>query len=173
MALDRGLPFSRRARDLGFEADFWPPYGVLEPGGQEQMMGWAEANGLRYSREKCIHWLMPRDTGDLARSYTKSGQESRDVHLDGRCSRIYYGFDHVTSWTRQGRPAVLVSQPYDIESTELLRIWELKRDGFSVLFHQQGWYGHGTFTTEVWAPGERPWIEVRSVDPESLPNFLG
>ncbi|MBB5998058.1 hypothetical protein [Streptomonospora salina] len=58
--------------------------------------------------------------------------------------------DHTTRWTRDGEPALLLTQPYG--SPETLREsigWLLEDDAFYVAM-EPSWYGHGTTGIFVW-----------------------
>lgn len=62
--------------------------------------------------------------------------------------------DHVTGWTRDGRPAVLVSQPYTQPTVEGITA-DLAEEcpGVTVRVDPAGgWYGHGTSFVELLAP---------------------
>jgi hypothetical protein len=149
MARERYDPLTRRRQAIGMEQ--WP-YGVQDPPQQEEMLDWAERHNLRfsYTNRICVHWLLAGRASDIARRYTKTGSEISDSIHYSRC-HYNYGFDHVTCWTRDGRPAVLVSQPYRISSDAMKKLKALEHDGLIVRVHKDGWYGSGTFCVEIWA----------------------
>jgi hypothetical protein len=105
------------------------PYGV-DRAAEVRLIQWAERHGFRYARRgRCLHWL-----------------------TQGRCSESIYcraghlslpWMDHLTGWTRGGKTAVLLAQPYrrrtlaDMErATEQ---WDIK-----IEIDEDGWYGNGT-----------------------------
>ncbi len=100
-----------RGRKLGIEE--WP-YGVSSRAEQEQMLKWAEGYHLRYTDTdlQCPHWLIRGRSSGIAGRYSKRGSYVYDDIHHAEC-RQKYGLDHVTCWTYSGRPAVIVSQPYN------------------------------------------------------------
>jgi hypothetical protein len=149
MVHERYDPLAQRRQAVGMEQ--WP-YGVQDPSQREKMLDWAERHHLRfsYTNRVCVHWLLAGSADDIARRYTKTGSEISDSTHYSRC-HYNYEFDHVTCWTRDGKPAVLVSQPYRISADVMKKLKALERDGLSVQVHKEGWYGFETFCVEIWA----------------------
>lgn len=137
-----------RRRNLGL--DDWP-YGVMARPEQERMLQWAENSHLRYADTnlRCPHWLIRGRSSDIAGRYSKRGSHLyEDInHTDCRGT---YGLDHVTCWTLKGKPAVIVSQPYNIYTKQLQMLGALANEELRVKIHGRGWYGHTTVCLEVW-----------------------
>jgi hypothetical protein len=142
-------PLIKRRQAVGMEQ--WP-YGIREGPQQEKMLEWAERNHLRFSDTNriCVHWLLAGRANYIARRYTKTGSEISDSIHYSSCHHSY-GFDHVTCWTRDGKPAVLVSQPYHISDENMKMLKALEHDGLTVQIHKDGWYGSQTLCVEIWA----------------------
>jgi hypothetical protein len=135
-----------RAIRLGI--DDWP-YGVDEQDQQELLLKWAETYNLRYDGKHCICWLR-RGASDISR-YLKDGSDFRSSALGNDRCYDDYSLDHVTCWTHDGDPAVLVSQPYRLHEEARANFEALASDGLTVRIHDHGWYGNGTVCVEVWA----------------------
>lgn len=150
--------------DLGSVA--WP-YGVADPdrfgyrdpdgparyeerlrdrrAAQEVVTEWAEQHGLKKSRVGCCPlWLLRRSS-------------RRCTSLVNRCTR--YGsstpdsgwLDHLTSWTRGGKPAVLTSAPYQVSEEDEARLaWWTQEHPRLRVAHGTGWYGLGTTQIVMW-----------------------
>jgi hypothetical protein len=60
--------------------------------------------------------------------------------------------DHVTAWTRDKKPAVLVAQPYGLTGDRLAELAEIDRadNGLEVHIDGTGWYGHRTTFVGIW-----------------------
>jgi hypothetical protein len=111
---------------------------------QRNLLTWARRNNLRYAEHgRCLHWL-----------------------AKGRCAADYcdlcYGrfdwLDHATGWTRDGKPYVLLGQPYSL-SIEGLREIIACADQFNLNISINGrdWYGHGTIAIELRRQDGKPW----------------
>ena len=138
-----------RGRNLGIEE--WP-YGVDSPAKQEQMLKWAEKHKLTYADggTRCPHWLIRNDSRDIAGRYSKRGSFLYDNRDHSECGRLY-DLDHVTLWMHNGKPEVLVSQPYTLQGYHLGNLAALEEQDLKVVIHGHGWYGHGTVCVEIWA----------------------
>jgi hypothetical protein len=106
----------------------------LAPGALFTREEWARRLGLRPSRRHgCLRHL-----------------------LGGRCNEGHLQdgwLDHAELFTYEGRPAVLVSQPYGLTDRGVRKLAELaERHGLEVGVGicGHGWYGHGTLLVEVW-----------------------
>jgi hypothetical protein len=96
---------------------------------------WAKARGLRSSHGQCLHWI--------ARGRCAAGW-CRENHTD------HAWMDHATGWTKDGKPALLLCQPYQLgeeDFRDLLLVAERFNLKFSV--HGCGWYGFGTVAVEL------------------------
>jgi hypothetical protein len=150
MADNSDIALLRRAETLGIKR--WP-YGVDDASRQKQMLDWAELYRLKFydAYQQCPHWLIAGRSPDLIGRYAKDGNP-RDS--DG--CREKYEFDHVTCWTRDGIPAVIVSQPYNIHMPSLIALGDLAREDLDVYIHGTGWYGGGTVCVEIWSARPEP-----------------
>lgn len=147
-ALDGAL--TTRARKLGIEE--WP-YGVDSPTAKQKMLEWAERHELTYADggRRCPHWLVRNDSRDVASRYSKRGSFLYDDADHSECSRKYH-LDHVTLWLHNGKPEVLISQPYNLEGYHLGHLSALEEElGLRVSVSGEGWYGYGTVFVEIWA----------------------
>jgi hypothetical protein len=107
------------------------PYGVDRPA-EGRLIEWAERHGLRCApRGRCLHWLT-------------RGRCSENI-----CCRAGHlslpWMDHLTGWTRNGKTAVLLAQPYQHRVGALADMerateqWDIK-----ITIDEDGWYGRGT-----------------------------
>ncbi len=130
-------------------ANFWGdlygwPYGPnIDVAARSRMLDWAEANGLRRSRRAhaCVQWLR------TSRCNYDCGIEDR--HLAPGAAWM----DHLSSWTRNGQPAVLVAQPYALSGEDVEALGVLSEEpGLRLEVRPPGtsWYGWGTWFVGVW-----------------------
>ncbi len=113
------------------------PYGINSPTAQAQLVRWADALQVRYSeRGRCLHWLT---RGMCAVAECRAGRVS------------YQFMDHITGWTRNGSPALLVCQPYDLATDDLRDLVEVAEE-WQVRIRIEGtrWYGYGTTFIALW-----------------------
>jgi formate-dependent nitrite reductase cytochrome c552 subunit len=66
--------------------------------------------------------------------------------------------DHLSMWIRDGKPAVLVSQPYQAYGKDLSDLMSLcvRFDVRCVISSSSWYYPSGTLLIEMWAPGVKP-----------------
>lgn len=126
----------RRARRIGIRNDGWPYGPNIHVPARVALLDWAETERVRYSpRGRCLHWI------SRGRCAVSVCDEHRQRHS---------WMDHVTGWTRDGKPAVLVAQPYHVSATERM---ELTRIGvewnLDVRVATTGWYGFDTRFVEL------------------------
>lgn len=119
----------------------WPYGPNVDIPARRALLAWAEAHDLRLSqRGDCLVWL-------------------RKGRCGGSCTghRREYWQDHVTGWIRNGKPAVLVAQPYGLFDSSIVHLGELAADpALYVRIDGTGWYGHHTTMIEVWRADARP-----------------
>jgi hypothetical protein len=112
------------------------PYGADDEATQAKLTEWAKAHKLRYApNAHCLHWIAK------GRCSVSLCRENRSEH---------HWMDHVSGWTRDGKPAVLLCQPYNLyaaDLADLVRVYE--QFGLDVRIHGGGWYGHGTVCIEL------------------------
>jgi len=126
----------RRARHISIRDGGWPYGPNIHVPARVALLDWAEAEKVRYSaRGNCLHWIA------RGRCAVSLCNEDRGRHS---------WMDHVTGWTRAGKPAVLVSQPYQVSAAEQM---ELTRIGvewsLDVRVGDTGWYGSDTRFVEL------------------------
>jgi hypothetical protein len=139
-----------RGRKLGIEE--WP-YGIDSLTAREKMIEWAERHDLRYAEtigRQCPHWLIRNNSRNVARRFSKRGSFLHDNTDHSECSKLYH-LDHVTAWLHNGKPEVVVSQPYNLEAYHLANLGALEQLDLKVMVHGRGWYGHGTVCVEIWS----------------------
>lgn len=56
--------------------------------------------------------------------------------------------DHVSGWTKDGKPALLLAQPYSLFNIESL-LKATSEFNLDVSVNGDGWYGHGTIAIEL------------------------
>ena len=142
------LPTAVEARAVGIVADRWPYGPNANPETRRPLVEWAKAGGLRYSPHgRCLHWI---SRGRCAVSQCNDGPHRR------------HWMDHVTGWTRDGAPAVLVAQPYGLTVDDLRDLADVdERWQLDVRVDGTGWYGFGTTFVELWAQPRSRWCPVR------------
>jgi hypothetical protein len=119
--------------------DNWPNGTSCDAEARRKLLEWARHKGLRYSnRGHCLPWLA----------------KGRCTH-PGYCDVAHRGgdwLDHITAWTRNGKPALLLSQPYGpLNNGHLQEILARAAEfGLAVKIHGDGWYGCGTTAIEFW-----------------------
>src|SRR5690349_4271913 len=113
----------------------WPYGPNIDVPTRERMLQWAEGHGVSLADTRCqgLHWLRVGRCGV------------------SRCTRLGSWMDHVTRWKRNGKPALLVAQPYGLGREDLRDLDQLALDDDLYLFvGGRPWYGHGTVLVEVW-----------------------
>lgn len=134
--------FQARARGVGIRADRGWPYGLChrgaDPKARLRMVEWAETQGLKLSKGQCLHWLA-------------SGRCTRYAE----CGRRYSWQDHLTGWNIDGKPALLLAQPYQIDGDGIADLAQIEGQGYETHLDTNGWYGCGTITVEIWIPAQR------------------
>lgn len=128
----------------------WPYGPNVDVGARQRMVEWAEKKQLRiaYPSYKCIHWLKK-----------------------GRCGRrlcrwpdqnLSHWWDHATAWTYKGKPAVIVSQPYQLGKDGQQELAKLAEDpDLYVEVQPESWYGHGTIFIGIY---RRDYLEALDRD---------
>lgn len=127
-----------RGKARGVTPGRWPYGPNLDVPTRERMLDWAERHDLRLSTRgrRCLHWL-------------RKGRCAVAECLDDFLHRDW--MDHVTTWTRHGRPAVLVAQPYHLRDDDAADLADLDDDpALHVQVSDESWYGHGTWFVGVW-----------------------
>ncbi len=121
------------------------------------MVAWARAEDVQLSSWRgsgCIHWLLTGRCLDYNCRYVINNGFG-----DLRPSGIDLGgdwMDHVTTWTRDGAPAALVSQPYGLSEKDRDALMLLgTKPGLRVEINDAGgWYGGRTYWIAIWREGD-------------------
>lgn len=130
-------PTAAEKSEIGVSSGW--PYMPDELRARRALVDWAKAHRLRYMpKARCEHWLR-----------------------GGRCatgSEEVGGWrDHMSGWTRDGEPAVLMAQPYDVNEDDLVELDELSAEGFNVQMDLLGgWYSDRTAFIAVWKLDPNP-----------------
>lgn len=131
---------SVRARAIGIRDDESWPYGPnIDAQSRLECLCWAEAYKLKLSHvTPCLHWLTKGRCGVAV-----CGQNQAKAGFEW--------VDHVTGWTRGGKPAVLVAHPYGLFAQDIAALSELTQaHGLWLFINGTGWYGHGTTFVQLW-----------------------
>lgn len=139
-----------RIRRIGGELQ-WPygPYNYVEA--RRRMLEWAEAHDLSLSRvTSCLHWLR-RGRCYRFTPYRDNPHPDTTDHYGGYADYAERWLDHVTGWVREGKPAVLVAQPYGLSEQSRSRLAGLDQEpDLRVEIRGDSWYGAGTTFVGVW-----------------------
>jgi hypothetical protein len=125
------------ARKIALDIVHWP-YGANAGSDVVKtrlaLLDWAEARKVKLSRaDPCLRWI-------------KTGKS----YYDG--GHLYHPWmDHLTAWTRNGKPAILLAQPYHLCPDDLRHLASLEASGLDISIHGRGWYGYGTVCIEITA----------------------
>lgn len=141
--------YDRRGKAIGLEAAGWQsaekltwPYGPnISVESRGRMLDWAEAYGLRLAHPShtCLRWL-------------RKGRCMVAVCDSYRSHPSWW--DHLTTWNRDGKSAVLVSQPYGLTDDDRADLARLDAEpGIHVEIRPDSWYGLGTTFVGVWHAG--------------------
>lgn len=139
-----GADFHRSTGPAGIVGGHWP-YGPNVCGdSRNRLIEWALAHSYRLAdpRNECLHWLIgqARRCGAL-RDTSHPGR----VDLGWKRSGL---FDHVTCWTRDKKPALILAQPYSVDHDDVAdveREWPVK----ITVTGESPWYGHRTYGVHV------------------------
>ncbi|MDX3232540.1 hypothetical protein [Streptomyces sp. ME19-01-6] len=110
---------------------------------QRVVTEWAERFGLKQSEAGCCPvWLQ--------RSVSRRCVPERCTHY-GNSDPDRRWLDHLTSWTKAGKPAVLTSAPYQVSKDDEARLaWWTQEDSRLCLARGTGWYGFDTTQIVMW-----------------------
>lgn len=129
----------RRAAGVGVKDGLWPYGPNIDVESRARMVEWAEAEGYKLAtpRAQCLHWLVGKQRHCVARQ--------DHYHHDGQIDRWTMGaLDHPTMWTRDGKPALILGQPYHSPpegwAEEITAAWPVHVE----VAESAPWYGAGT-----------------------------
>jgi len=127
-----------RRSKITLGAHGWPYGPNVSIPSRRALLDWAEGNRLRLAGGSCLHWL-------------RKGQCSSCV------GNREFWLDHVTGWARNGKPAVLIAQPYGVSEQSIADLAQLAVDpALMVRIDGTGWYGVGTTFIQVWRADALP-----------------
>lgn len=131
------VDLDRRGPAIGISRGAWPYGPNIDIPSRQAMVEWAEHERLRYSPNgRCLHWIA---RGRCA------------VRFCTADANRHPWMDHVTGWTRDGKPAVLVCQPYPIfDVIDVANAGDAH--GLQVRIADGGWYGSGAAWVALWSP---------------------
>lgn len=131
-----------QAKAVGIrDEDHWP-YGPNLPTAVESrqaLIGWAAENRLQLAapRARCLHWVV----GEARRCSHLQNQRHPGTLLT---RDIYQVLDHPTFWTRDGKPALILAQPYGLPPQSWADAITAEWDVDVELQEQGPWYRAGT-----------------------------
>lgn len=129
-----------RVRAVGIADGNWPYGPNIDIQSRERLLSWAIVNCLKEARPnaRCLHWLVGKVRHCSARrdSFDHPGVVNRwgDRELD-----------HPTYWTRNGKPALILAQPYQMPGAEWAQMIESNWPVKVELADRGPWYGFGTY----------------------------
>lgn len=97
------------------------------------LIAWAEPLGVKLSASRCegLHWLR------------------KGVCQHSMCDGFPW-MDHTTRWNLDGKPALVLTQPYNSAERQRELMGDLLEDNELHVEIKPGWYGHGTIGAFVW-----------------------
>ncbi|MGW6502947.1 hypothetical protein [Nonomuraea angiospora] len=118
----------------------WPYGPNIDLTSRVRLVNWAKKHGLKVARHDaplCLKWL----ENGRCRGCDVKGPGHDEFRLD-----------HMSGWTRNGRPAVIINHPYFVTDRDFELLATAVRDhpGLRVSMPGFGWYGHATVQVEVW-----------------------
>lgn len=126
----------RTAPNVGVRTpDDWPYGPNIDGDTRVAMVEWAARHGLRLSQARSMssrRWIAGPGCTEAVQRQPDSWE------------------DHITRWTRGGRPAVVVAQPYEHADPELAREFA-DAHGLGITIDKNGgWYGHGSIFIAIY-----------------------
>lgn len=111
----------------------WPYGPDLSIQARIDLVEWAEPLGVKLSGSRCegLHWL-------------RKGACHHNL-----CNR-YPWMDHTTRWNLDGKPALVLTQPYKSAERQREMMGDLLEDNELHVEIKPGWYGYGTIGAFVW-----------------------
>ncbi|WP_432038696.1 hypothetical protein [Streptomyces cucumeris] len=112
---------------------------------QRVVTEWAERHGLKKSTTGCCPlWLLRRVSRRCTSTVipcTHYGSSTPDRGW----------LDHLTAWTKNGKPAALTSAPYSLPASDEARLtWWTQEDPRLHVARGKGWYGLSTTQIVMW-----------------------
>jgi hypothetical protein len=160
---DLVVELDRRGAAVGVKGGDWPYGPNIYVDNRLALVGWAEATGYRLAtpNARCLHWLVGKARHCSAR------RDSFDH--DGRIERDGDTLDHPTFWTKGGKPALLLAQPYRPPAADWVErtvaTWPVAVD----VAHPAPWYGVGTYGVLITPAVSPPGSPVTPHHPQGRP----
>jgi hypothetical protein len=129
------------AKAAGITSDAKWPYGPnIDLWSRTRLVNWAKRHGLKVARQGaplCLNWL-------------EKGQ-CRGCDIRGQ-GHDEFRLDHMSGWTLNGLPAVIVNHPYSLSDRDfsLLATTGEQHPGLRMSMPGVSWYGNATIQVEVW-----------------------
>lgn len=129
-------PTTAEAKAIGIpNAHSWPYGPNVDHHARRELVTWATYHRLRYTQQRpCLHWL----------------RTGRCPKHPQPCLGVGGWRDHITGWTRNKQPAVLVAQAYHLIGDDLAELVQIDQSGLAVRIDGTGWYGNGTIFITIW-----------------------
>jgi hypothetical protein len=139
-----------------FGTDPWP-YG-LDDHNLKEVLVWAERYQLRHSSNgHCLHWLT-------------QGRCDHNPCLWPSMQRSRSWMDQVSGWTRDGKPVLLLCQPYQLDTIDIRNVAEICAAwGVDGIVSGQGWCGYRTICIELWKTRSLARVRETGPDTRTLP----
>lgn len=133
-----------RMRRAGITADGWPYGPNIDADSRRALLDWTDATGYKLAtpRARCLHWLVGQ-----ARRCSALQDTRHDGALLNDLLRV---LDHPTFWTRDGKPALILAQPYTYPPAGWAEVVTEKWPVSVEVTESGPWYGagtHGVFIT--------------------------
>lgn len=126
------------ARAVGITRDSWPYGPNIDLSSRVRLVAWAKHRGLRAAQRSaplCLKWL---EEGSCRGCGTRSGHDE-------------FRIDHMSGWTLDGIPAVIVNHPYHLGADDIKRLAAVSENpALSVSSPGSGWYRASTIQVDVW-----------------------
>lgn len=169
---------NERAPSIGLRpdrggSDYWDlwrwPYGAaINVATRRRMLDWAEPLGLQvaHNAHLCRDWLLTgrcavdcdadfrsrlqpstAEFGEVADPSNPAWRTVAPEYVTGRWA------DHLSAWSRNGEPAVIVAQPYHLDPedvAELATLADATGGRLRLEIDRDGWYGYGAHLVELW-----------------------
>lgn len=140
---------------------------------RQRMLDWAEGHGLRvaHNAHHCLGWLLEGrcaedcDIDFRTRWYPATTEFITPIDFENPQWRTVAPAyvtgrwaDHLSAWSRDGEPAVIVSQPYHLDPGDHQELEALQTASGGLLrleVAREGWYGHGAHFVALWRTAVR------------------
>lgn len=128
-----------QAPTVGVTPGCWPYGPNIDVVARVELVAWARANGYKLAtpNARCLHWLVGK-----ARRCSALRRQDHAGRIDAWSMNE---LDHPTFWTRNGKPALILAQPYSAPSsrwvTDVTSTWPVTVEVTAT----SPWYGHHAY----------------------------